>query len=49
MNDDDNGKPPVDPAKGNELLRRLFTTRPLPIVQEPPEAPLDTDHDQADA
>jgi len=25
---------PVDPAKGNALLKKLFGTRPLPIVQE---------------
>ena len=25
---------PVDPAKGDALLKKLFGTRPLPIVQE---------------
>ena len=25
---------PVDPEKGDALLRKLFGTRPLPIVQE---------------
>lgn len=29
---------PVDPAKGNELLKRLFSSRP-PIVHEPAPAP----------
>jgi len=35
-------KPKVDAAKGNELLKKLLGTRPLPIVQDAP-APAETD------
>lgn len=29
------GQKPVNPAKGNELLKKLFSSRPLPIVHDP--------------
>jgi len=38
---------PVDPAKGNELLKQLFGMRPLPIAPDPPSPNDPGDNDEA--